>query len=139
MQENWENKRREWVKQSNQAIAETNWHDPNALERRDSDLFCPLFTELDCLPQNELHWVEVLVGSAIVERILSPLWKDIYTSGSSKTGVAKTHTSTGAGTSTTLRITIRFGFSQETLFTKGECPSTHRVGPLSLSGSLFLG
>ena len=115
MKSNWEHKRREWVQQSNIAITETSWLDANSLEDENSDLFFPLFNDLKSLPQNEQHWIRVLVGSAYVERIFSPTWDDIHTPGKSGTRRSETTINTDPQLPITLGIIFRFGFSQETI------------------------
>ena len=103
------------MRQSNRAIRETPWLEPDSLEDAKSDLFFPLFNELTSLPQNELHWIRVLVGSATLERITTPSWDDIHMPDRPRPKGSNTTFSTNSQPTVSLGISFRFGFSQETI------------------------
>ena len=106
---------REWVWQSNRAITETPWLEPNSLEDAKSDLFFPLFNELRSLPQNEQHWIKVLVGSATVDRITTPTWEDVYMPGRPRPKRNDPTFCSNSQPMISLGISFRFGLSQETI------------------------
>ena len=84
------------------------------MENPDSDLFFPRYLEIKNLPQREQHWIWVLVGSTIVEKVGSPPWASISEHGLHATDEAPTEALQPTVPIETA-LTFRFGFHLETI------------------------